>query len=210
MIDVVIIEDQNLFAEGFKNLIGNIDDVNVTAIFRNGAGIVEKLAILQPHVLFLDLNLPKKNGIDILKQLRDKFPNMIIAVLTMYEDPLLIKLVKSHQANAYLSKDATLEELKHVMFSNTNDPFYVNKKLNLIDSPPESLIPDSFVEIAKITSREKEVIKLIAKGKSTEEISTELFISFETVKTHRKNIFKKLNINKVHELIKFAYDNNLL
>lgn len=207
---VVIVDDQHLFALGFKQLIDQIESVEVVAIYRSGIDIERKLYVDQPDILFLDLNLPKMNGLEILKKIRSSFPKMIIAVLTMYEDTTLINRVRQLNANAYLSKDATIEELQEVIFTSSEQVFYVNKKLQNITPQSSSLLDDNFVDLTQITNREKEIIRLIVAGKSSEEISRELFISFETVKTHRKNIFKKLKLNKVQDLIQFAQNHYLL
>ncbi|NJK85743.1 MAG: response regulator transcription factor [Bacteroidales bacterium] len=136
---------------------------------------------------------------------------MIIVVLTVYEDQMLINRVKEFNANAYLSKDASIEDLKKVIFSSHSDSFFVSASIQnkLFESIPE-FFDDSFSNVGLLTLREKEIIALIVKGKSTESISRELFISFNTVKTHKKNIFSKLKMNKVPELVKFAYENNLI
>ena len=207
---IVIVDDQNLFAEGISKIISGIDHVKVIATLDSGENIADKLSILNPDVLFLDLNLPGKNGLEILKDIRFRFPKMVIAILTMYEDAYLIKKIKENRANAYLSKKASINELKQVIFSSTDDPFFTSGNVESPDNKSFELAEDSFTIKAQITQREKEIIRLIVDGRSTEEISEMLIISYETVKSHRKNIFRKLNLNKVTELIKYAYEHQLL
>jgi DNA-binding NarL/FixJ family response regulator len=209
--EIVIVDDQRLFAAGLKKILESLENVRVITTIMTGQKIEEKLAILKPNVLFLDLNLPGKNGMEVLKSIRSDYPEMIIAILTMYDNQLLINKAKEYKANAYLTKDATIDELKTVIFTSPGDPFYISQtisngqqKRNKVD------LTDSFNDVGLITNREREIIKLIAEGKSTKQISKTLFISVETVKTHRKNIFRKLNLKKASELIKFAYEKHML
>ncbi|MCU4164628.1 response regulator [Carboxylicivirga caseinilyticus] len=207
---VVIVDDQNLFAEGIAKIVNGLDKVKVIATIDSGENITYQLSILQPDVLFLDLNLPKKNGLEILKEIRGKFPDLIIAILTMYEDAYLIKKIREHKANAFLSKSASIDEIQQVIFSGKEDPFYISKNINEATNSSFELVEDPFSVSVQITQREKEIIRLIVDGKSTEEISDILIISSETVKSHRKNIFRKLNLSKVTELIKYAYEYKLI
>ncbi|WP_439183363.1 response regulator [Carboxylicivirga taeanensis] len=208
--EVVIVDDQNLFAEGITTIINGIKHVKVTATLDTGEKLTEKLSLLKPDVLFLDLNLPGKNGLEILKAIRSRFPEMIIAILTIYEDAYLVRKIKESKANAYLSKRAGIEELETVIFSAPDSPFYLSEDVQTSQSTAFELANDDFTVKAQITQREKEIIRLIVNGKSTEEISEALIISYETVKSHRKNIFRKLKLNKVTELIKYAYEHQLL
>lgn len=207
---VVIVDDQNLFAEGIAKIVNGLDKVKVIATIDSGENITYQLSILQPDVLLLDLNLPKKNGLEILKEIRGKFPDLIIAILTMYEDAYLIKKIREHKANAFLSKSASIEEIQQVIFSGKEDPFYISENINEATNSNFELVEDPFSVSVQITQREKEIIRLIVDGKSTEEISDILIISSETVKSHRKNIFRKLNLSKVTELIKYAYEYKLI
>ncbi len=208
--EVVIVDDQNLFAEGITTIINGIQQVKVTATLENGNKLIEKLDVLRPDVLFLDLNLPGKNGLELLADIRCCFPDLIIAILTMYEDAYLVKKIREGKANAYLTKKASIEELQHVIFSVPSDSFFISESIQVDDADAFELADDDFTVKAQITQREKEIIRLIVDGKSTEEISEALIISYETVKTHRKNIFRKLQLNKVTELIKYAYEHQLL
>ena len=207
---IVIVDDQNLFASGFEKLLENIPKTEVVSVFENGDNLIEYMHILSPHVIFLDLNMPGKNGLELASILRKEFPELIIAVLTMYQDKFLIKRVKELNANAFLSKDATIEDIEKTISLTHDSDFYISESLNSCSSENKALPIDSFIEIALITKRENEIIKLIIDGKSTVQISNIICVSRETVKTHRKNIFKKLNINKVSELVKFAYENSLI
>lgn len=208
--EVVIIDDQFLFAEGLKKILETIPSVRVSAIIDDGNDTMRYLSILKPDVIFLDLNLPGMNGIEILEQVRSQYPSICIAILTMYEDQLLVKKARNLGANAYLSKNANITELKKAIFSTASDPFFVSSEITDDQSALQLSKEDSFKSLGIITDREKEIIKLIASGKNSNEISEVLYISRETVKTHRKNIFRKLGLKNTAELFKFVYENSLL
>ncbi len=201
---VLIVDDQNLFAVGIQQLLATIKNVVVVGIIDNGERIQEKVEILKPDVLLLDLNLPGKNGFDILKEIRSQFPQLIIAILTMYKEPFLIKKAEELKANAYLTKDVTLSELEEVILGTADLPFY--SRYNEEAKKQNPIKEDHFSNVAQLTSREMEVIHLMLDDKSSDEIAKALFVSKETIKTHRKNIFKKLEIQKLSELIKMAYE----
>lgn len=206
---IIIIDDQKLFANGLKSILDEIPDVEVINVYPDGIHVNSKLRFDNPDIIFLDLNLPGKNGLEILQEVREEFPELTIAILTMYSDEGLAKLARKYGANAYLSKDAGIEELKNVIFNNKKYEFYLGKNISTEQSI-NVIKPDKFSEIIQLSSREKEIIMHIAEGKSSNEIGEELFISPATVQTHRKNIFNKLKISKVSELVKFAYENNII
>ena len=207
--NILIVDDQKLFAEGLKSIIEQLRDVVVTGILPNGNNIEAVLFNHNTDVLILDLNLPGKTGIEILCDIRSKYPNLIIVILTMYSDETLAKLTKKKGANAYLSKDASLNELEHVIFNLRIHDFYLGKQIK-IEKRIKTIKEDKFNKFALVTTREKEIIKLLAGGKSSIEVGKILHISPSTVHTHRKNIFNKLKINKISELIKHAYEHNIL
>ena len=207
--NILIVDDQKLFAEGLKSIIEQLRDVVVTGILPNGNNIEAVLFNHNTDVLILDLNLPGKTGIEILCDIRSKYPNLIIVILTMYSDETLAKLTKKKGANAYLSKDASLNELEHVIFNLRIHDFYLGQQIR-IEKRIKTIKEDKFNKFALVTTREKEIIKLLAGGKSSIEVGKILHISPSTVHTHRKNIFNKLKINKISELIKHAYEHNIL
>ena len=207
--NILIVDDQKLFAEGLKSIIEQLSEVVVTGILPDSNNIESVLFSHNTDVLILDLNLPGKTGIEVLCDIRNKYPELIIVILTMYSDEALAKLTKKKGANAYLSKDASLNELEHVIFNLRIHDFYLGKQIK-IEKRIKTIKEDKFNKFALVTSREREVIKLLVSGKSGIEISEILYISPSTVHTHRKNIFNKLKINKVSELIKHAYEHNIL
>ncbi|NPA68510.1 MAG: response regulator transcription factor [Chlorobi bacterium] len=205
---VLIADDQNLFATGLKQLLEKDGKISVT-IVDNGNKVPEKLAEELPDIVLLDLNMPGKNGFDILKEIRKKYPDLIIAILTSYNDIKLTEKAENFGADAYLSKDATIEELREVIFNTHNNKFYTSEEISykIKKYTPKA---DNFVKNLFITQREKEILQYIIDGKTANETAKELHISPYTVRTHRKNLMNKLNVGNIAELIKYTYENNIL
>jgi len=207
--NIIIADDQNLFAEGIKQLLEQKGDIKVDAIIENGADVLKAVDNYKPDALLLDLNMPGKNGFEILEDIRKTLPELIIGILSTYDNQSLVEKAQKLKANAYLSKDATIEELRQLIFCNYDSCFFLSSELQLRAEKKNSIF-DNFSDTMMITNREKQIIKFIAKGLSSEKIASELFISPFTVKTHRKNLFKKLKVNSVTELLKIAYENNII
>jgi len=205
---VIIVDDQNLFSAGLKQLLEKEKNISVT-IVDNGNKIPAILEKELPDIVLLDLNMPGKNGFDILKEIRKKHPDLFIAILTSYNDIKLTEKAENSGANAYLSKDASIEELREVIFNTHNSKFYISEEISykIKKYSPKA---DNFVKNLFITQREKEILKYIVDGKTAKETAKELHISSHTVRTHRKNLMNKLNVVNIAELIKYTYENNIL
>ena len=206
--NVIIADDENLFAKGLKQLLEDEGDIKITAIVNSGDKIREELNKNTPDALLLDLNMPGKNGLEILKEIRKEFPDMIIAILSSYTDMEIVEKAERYKANAYLAKFVTVEELREVIFNTHNSKYYVSVEFS--NKQRKALQYDHFSKTILITDRENDVLKLIVEGHISKEIAIALNISLSTVKTHRKNLFKKLGINKTSELLKYVYKNKIM
>ncbi|MCK5536840.1 MAG: response regulator transcription factor [Bacteroidales bacterium] len=203
---ILIIEDQNLFAQGLKGILESLPNTQIIGILNDSTELESVLKECKPNYLFLDLNLPNKNGFEILEDIRPLYSQLFVSILTMHEEESLLYKAKIVGANAFLSKDASVEELQYVLSLDVNSEFFIAQKIRdkMNDDKKQFISYNSI-----ITNREFEILKHIAKGKSAQEISKALFISPRTVDTHRKNIMKKLDIHKISELIIYAIENNL-
>lgn len=206
---ILIIDDQKLFVEGLKNIVSKFDNVEVIGVLYDGSDVMSFLALNDVDFIFLDLNLPQRNGLEILSEIRSIYTYNVISILSMYSDYIIAKKCKTLGANAYLTKDAEIIELKTVINLEYDSEFYFSECIHT-KVEIDNIKDDNFIKINKLTQREIEIIKLLVKGKTSIEIADALFISPSTVQTHRKNIFNKLKVKKVSELIKTAYENNII
>jgi len=206
---VIIVDDQNVFSKGLEQLLASNDNIEIVKIVANSNNVMEVLKDHSCDTLLLDLNMPHKNGFEVLKEIRDVFPNLNIAILSTFIQSTFVEKAKKLGANAYLSKDAEIYEIIEVILGMHNSSFYVSEEINYKSKQPE-FIQNDFIQHALLTPREKEILKLIGSGKSSKKIANKFNISPYTVRTHRKNLMAKLNINNISELIKYAYENKII
>jgi len=206
---VFICDDHAIIVDGLKLLFNNHAKYSLIGQTQNGKDLLSKLEELKPDILLLDLNLKDVDGFTLLEQIRKKDKVIKIIILTMYQDEFLIQRAQKEGANGYLQKSISNKELTEALDQVYHQPFYLSEALQK-DLVNKKMFRDHFADKMKLTKREVELIPHLAAGKSSTQIAGELFISSHTIDTHRKNIFKKLNINNIIELVNFAHENRLL
>lgn len=209
MKDIFICEDHTIIIDGLKLLFQQSADYRIIGYSLTGVGVIEKIEKENPNILILDLNLKDSDGLELIEQIRKKNKNLKIVVLTMYPDEFLIERAKKLGANAYLQKSVSNDELLEALQKIETSEFYLSKAL-LEETERRKKFRDHFAHKMKLTKRELELIPLLARGISSAEIADQLSVSALTIDTHRKNIFRKLEINTSIELVNFAHENNLL
>ncbi|MBP7511335.1 MAG: response regulator transcription factor [Bacteroidia bacterium] len=211
----VIVEDHLLFAQALQGLIAKINNWESLGIFTDTNAIAEKLSELKPKFLFLDLNLPGSNGIDLISILKSALPKMKIIVVTMCIDPLVITKAINAGVNGYLPKNTSFDELSMAMNLIEGGGFYLNPihKQSIAELENVHLSNDEINTNGKLptlTARELDILKLLALGYSTPMIAEKLFLSPHTIKTHRHNILDKLGFKNSTSLVKFATEIGLI
>ena len=206
---IVICEDHDLTSDGLRVLISSHPEFVVVGHCRNSNDLMPLIEETSPHILILDLNLGHEDGFSILEKLRPAYANLRVLILTMFDDDHLVEKSKRLRANGYLVKSASSQELIEALHGVLRVNFY-ESPLAHQHRMNGSKKREDFIEKMKLTKRETEIIRLVAKGKTPEEISTELFLSLHTVRTHKKNILKKLDLPSTADLVRFAYENKLV
>ena len=208
---VLIADDHSLFSLGISSMLME-EGYEVVGTVDNGNDVLYKVISLCPDILILDLNLPHKNGVEILTEVKGYSSSIVVVIITMYNEPALIKSVRKAGANAYFLKNSDQQEVLTKLRELSPTDFFLSRSITDSTSlaEPDGLVEDDFSSVVKLTNREKEILKLLVEGKSSKEIADELDISSTTVDTHRKNMLKKLSFNKVSELVSYAYRNNLV
>ena len=205
---ILIADDHQLFNDGLRTLLmSNNSPYQVIDQVFSGNDVIPGIQTARPDLLLLDINLPNRNGLDIARQVVREFPHVRIVIISMYSYQKFVDEVKAIGVFGYLLKSASLQELLICLQSVTDGIPYFDPKLN----DKSSLLHenDEFIKRYKLSPRELEIIVLMKQGLATPKIAERLFISVETVKTHRKNIYYKLAINNVAELIQFATEHGL-
>ena len=159
-------------------------------------------------VFICDLNIDNVDGFVLIEELKENLKEVKVIILSAYYEDYLINKAEKMGIDAFLKKETTAEELISVIEMEPKSPFYTNKNDNRLSY--DFLHKDqNIINKFKLSKQEKEIIKYIIEGKQSKEIASLMFISKNTVDTHRKNINKKLKITNSSSLIKFAHENNL-
>lgn len=209
-IKVMIADDHVLMREGIKQLLEFDGSIEVIAEAADGIECLEKLQTVKPDVLLLDINMPNKNGIEVLKEIKKNKINVKVLILTVHNEvEYLIKAVDIG-VEGYILKDSESAELKNAINHVINGENYVQP--SLIPALNSRLVNRDKDEekIETLTKRELEVLIKVANGMFNKEIAQTLNISERTVKNHISNIFKKIEVNDRTQAAVFAIKNNLI
>ncbi|WP_350289566.1 response regulator transcription factor [uncultured Croceitalea sp.] len=206
---ILICEDHQIVIDGLCSIIADFSGFGVVDTVTSYSSLYSSLEINKPDILLLDLNLPHKNGIEILRELRVKKNPVKVLILTMYNKKTIISKTVNEGADGFLLKNCSSEDLLNALHHvSENDFFYYGE--GVIKSKKKSgFQEDEFYKRIQLTSREKEIIKHLCDGKKVPHIATIMYISPLTVETHKKNIYRKLGLNSVTKLVNFAHENQL-
>lgn len=210
MIKVIITDDHKVVLNGIESMLQNATNIEVSNTFKDANSTLKALQQVLPDVLLLDINLPDKNGIELAKEISQKFPSVSIIALTNFEDISFVRQMLSVGAKGYLLKNTDKDELIEAIEAVFNGEEYLQKDIQkkIIDfslgkKKSNKLSP-------KLTQREGEVLIAISEELTTQEISEKLFISPKTVETHRMNLMSKLGAKNTAGIIKTAFRLGLL
>lgn len=209
MINVFLADDHALIREGIKNLLSTIGDIKIVGETANPYEVPEQIKKIKCDVLVLDLSMPGKSGLDVLKEIKITSPNTRILIMTMLPEDQFAKRTLKAGADGYLTKESAPDELITAIRRIASGRKYVSQSLaeklaQDLDDTSDKPIQD------QLSDREFQVMKLIVAGRSQTEIANELSISASTVNTYRSRILEKLSLHSNAELIHFAYQNNLI
>ena len=209
-IKIMIADDHSMIREGLKSLLELEGDIQVVAEAEDGVDCLEKLKICTPDVLLLDINMPRKNGLEVLQTLKSSKSKVKVLVLTVHNEVEYLMKAVDIGVDGYILKDSESAELKKAIFSIVEGENYIQP--SLIPSLNSKMIEKNRDEgkIESLTKREFEVLKLLAVGMYNKEVAEKLNISERTVKNHVSNIFKKIEVTDRTQAAVFAIRNNLI
>ncbi len=209
MIRVLIADDHAVVRQGLKQILGDTPEMLVAGEAANGQEVLDRVRAETWDVVVLDISMPDRSGLDILKQLRSERPKLPVLVLSMYsEDQYAIRVLKAG-ASGYMTKDSAADELVKAIRKVVSGGRYVSpllaEKLAFGIGDDLSRLPHE-----ALSDREFQVLRMIAAGKSVKEIAAELSLSVKTVSTYRARLLEKMNLGTNAELIHYAIQNNLI
>ena len=192
-IQVVVADDHELVREGIIKLLEITGDVEILAEAADGLEAVAAVRKHLPDLVLLDLNMPRMNGIDAIKKVKEISPKIKVLILTIHDDEEYVYEVTKAGAEGFIQKDVKPDDLRQAIYDvlegKTVFPTSVTEKV-------EKNVPqDEEHTIEKLSKRETQVLELLAQGMSNRELAEELYISEKTVKNHVSNILKKLSVN---------------
>ncbi|RHV48627.1 DNA-binding response regulator [Lachnospiraceae bacterium OM04-12BH] len=210
MINVMLADDHVLIREGIKQLLEFDGSMKVIAEASDGIECLEKLKNVKPDILLLDINMPNMNGIDVLKELKEKNDPLKVLILTVHSEVEYLVKAVDIGANGYILKDSGSAELKQAINAVIDEGSYIQP--NLIPALNSRLINRDMdkEKLASLTKREVEILTQVACGMFNKEIAVNLNISERTVKNHISNIFKKIDASDRTQAAVFAIRNNIV
>jgi two-component system, NarL family, response regulator NreC len=206
MIKIVLADDHQIVRHGLRSLLSAEPDMEVVGEADNGRAVVRLVQEKKPQIVIMDISMPDLNGIEATRQILNESPGIKVIALSMHSDSLFVLNMFKAGASGYLLKDCALEELVKAVRTVLNRKIYLSPGISDIVvkdfvmgwSPPDS----SAYSI--LTTREREVLQLMAEGRNTNQIAESLCVSVKTVEAHRKQMMNKLDIHSVAELTKYA------
>lgn len=209
-IKIMITDDHSMIREGLKNLLELDGDIEVIAEAVDGEDCLDKLLTVTPDVLLLDINMPKMNGLEVLKKLKERKSKVKVLVLTVHNETEYLMKAVEIGINGYVLKDSESAELKKAICAINDGENYIQP--SLIPSLNSKMIEknEDEIKIESLTKRELQVLKELAIGKFNRDIAKEMEISERTVKNHISSIFKKLDVTDRTQAAVFAIKNDLI
>jgi DNA-binding NarL/FixJ family response regulator len=207
MIKIFIVEDHEIMREGLKKILLDESDMIVVGEEQNGTDVIRRISQIDCDVMLMDLNIPGRNGVELIQELKKKKPLMHILVLSINPENTSALPALNAGASGYLSKDAALNEMVKAIRKISTKGRYLSA--SLAEQLAFNLLQTESLSKRKITSLESNIALMIANGKTAKHISSELGLSVSTVFTYRRKIFEKLKINNNIELTHYVIDNEV-
>jgi two-component system response regulator NreC len=206
-IRVFLVDDHTVVRQGLRRILESDDEIEIVGEAGDGRTAIDLVQKLRPHVVVMDVAMPELNGIEATRQILKRVEGAKVLVLSMHGDDVYVRQALKAGARGYLLKDSEdLDLIKAVKAIRGGGSFF---------SPPVSKVVlsgylgdkadgDTEDSVARLTDREREVLQLIAEGKTNKEVAHALSVSVNTVETHRKHIMEKLDLHNTAELVRFA------
>lgn len=208
-IRIVVCDDHAIVREGLKGILGAQPDFQVVAEASDGHEVLQRVRGLEFDVLLLDMSMPGKSGVELIKQVKSEKPKLRILVLTMHEEHQYAVRAIRAGASGYLTKEGASAQLVTALRKVASGGAYISaevaEQLALGAMPDANAAPHE-----KLSDREFQVFRLIAEGKSVSEIADRLNLSVKTVSTHKANVLAKMGLSTQGELIRYALENKLI
>jgi len=207
---IILADDHQIVLDGLQEILETVPEFQVTGQAKNSRVLLSMLGEQHPDLILLDLNMPGKDGLEILEEMKARFPAVKILVLTMYNSPEIVRRALSLGADGYLLKDHGRDELMFALREVLAGRHFVSEQVKPHADETREPFRDYYLAKTTLTEREQEILRLIANSYTNKEIGDKLFISEFTVATHRRNLKRKLQADNTADLIRFALAHDML
>jgi DNA-binding NarL/FixJ family response regulator len=207
---ILVADDHHVVRTGLRALLETKSGWQVCAEAANGREAVEKAEELTPDVAVLDIGMPLLNGVEATRQIRKLSPKTEVLILTMHDSEVLIQEVLEAGARGYILKDDADRNLIDAVGALSRHEPYLSSRVSKVFSKAVLSPGDDYSDRRRLTPREREILQLLAEGKSNKEIASFLGISVKTAETHRANIMLKLDFHSITELVRYAVRNKII
>lgn len=202
---ILIADDHGIVRQGLKSLIQNSMNMEVIGEAEDGLAAVRMVKDLGPDVVIMDITMPNLNGVEATRQILESNPQIKVVALSMHPEKHIVKEVLEAGASAYVLKSYLFDELSRALEAVADDQRYLSPRIT--DVVIEDYVrPDSEISEspAKLTSRDRQIIQMLAEGKTIKQIALALHISPKTADAGRRKIMQKLNVSSIADLVKYA------
>lgn len=199
MITLAIAEDHQALIDGISSYIEYEDDINLVGYANDGEALLDLIHKKRPEVILCDIRMPKIDGIEVTKRILNAYPQVKVVAFSMFDQEEAINQMLEAGAVGYILKSSSLQIVLEAIRSVANGNTYFDKKIHLP-------VAEKNKSKSVLSSREKEILSLIGRGKTSHEIAEDLFIGKSTVDTHRKNMIRKLGLSGPGELLRYAVE----
>jgi two-component system response regulator NreC len=212
-IRVFLVDDHTVVRQGLRRILESDEEIEIIGEAGDGRTAIDLIQKLRPHVVVMDVAMPELNGIEATRQIMKRVDGVKVLVLSMHGDDVYVGQALKAGARGYLLKDSEdLDLIKAVKAIRGGGSFFSPPVSRVVLSgylgdQPAGEIEDS---VARLTDREREVLQLIAEGKTNKEVAHALSVSINTVETHRKHIMEKLDLHNTAELVRFAINKKIV
>jgi two-component system response regulator NreC len=205
-IRILLADDHKIIREGLRSLLEKEPDLEVVAEAGNGAKTVKLARKLKPEIVIMDITMPDLNGIEATRQIIGELPNIKVIALSMHSDRRFVVGMLKAGASGYLLKDCAFDELIHTVHTVVSNRIYLSPGITdiVVNDYLRQISTTNSSVTSVLTAREREVLQLLAEGKTTKQIADHLYLSVKTIETHRRQIMFKLDIHSIAELTKYA------
>lgn len=213
MIRIMIADDHNMFVEGIESILEGMENIQVVAKCYTGLEVFEKIVHTPVDVILLDINLPGMNGLEVCQKLSKEYPDVKVLALSMHNEESFVTEILKYGAQGYILKNTDKKELINAIEMVNNGQSYFSDEVT--ETIMKSLVNQrtgskkSAMLAPKISRREKDVLELIMKEHTTQEIADTLFISLKTVESHRRSLLTKLGVRNTAGLVREAIEHHL-